>query len=428
MNIQRCYEILEIDPNASPATVRHAYEDLLQAWDPEAFSKSPHLEEKAERKLKEIHEAYRTIVANSSVRGDSGISRSRPPYEDVAFGPHDPGTVSEDGPGRSRSIHTRVHPWARFSARILDYFLFAFVLLWMKFFRMSVFEHVPSFFFPVIMTFLWIFVEALLLHRFGTTFGKWVFGMKIVDRSLKRPGYWSACLRSLSVWCNGVGTGFFLIAPATFVISYVRLRRDGLAPWDRMGKFSAIHGKFEKQRALIAGLCIAGVLMLTFQFEKRQEGSIPETVMHSKTEDRPSISPEDPMRTGESQPDSIQSGSNKRLLAQANSYLLMGRYEEAVEAYRSIIVENPDLAEARYGLGVSHAKGRRYGEAIKELEEAVRLAPEYAEAHHILGLLYLTSGNRDAALEQHRVLVGLDKKLAEELYIYISNMDNFVEK
>jgi hypothetical protein len=46
MNIQRCYEILEIDPHASPETVRQAYEDLLQAWNPEAFSKSPHLKKK----------------------------------------------------------------------------------------------------------------------------------------------------------------------------------------------------------------------------------------------------------------------------------------------------------------------------------------------------------------------------------------------
>ena len=428
MNLQRCYEILEIDPHASPSTVRQAYEDLLQAWDPEAFSKSPHLEEKAERKLKEIHEAYRTIVVNSSVGGDSRISRNRPPQEDVAFDRHDPETVFEKGPERSRPIHARVHPWGRFSARTLDYFLFASVLLWIKFFSMSVWEHVPSFFFPVVITFLWIFVEALLLHLYGTTLGKWIFGIEIVDRSLKRPGYWSACLRSLSVWCNGVGTGFFLIAPATYAISYVRLRRDGVAPWDRMGKFRAIHGKFEKRRILIAGLCIVGVLMLTFQFEKREEGSVPESVTHPKTEDQASTSPGDHMRKGKNQPDSSQSGSNKTLLAQANSYLLMGRYEEAVKAYRSIIAEDPDLAEARYGLGVSYAKGRRYGAAIKELEEAVRLAPQYAEAHHILGLLYLTSGNRDAALKQHGVLVGLDKKLAEELSIYISNMDNFVGK
>jgi tetratricopeptide (TPR) repeat protein len=170
--------------------------------------------------------------------------------------------------------------------------------------------------------------------------------------------------------------------------------------------------------------------MLVNRFEERRGGHEAAHVMRPKAENQDPVLPSDRNRamveTGGAEEVSRQPDAERTLLAQANSYLLMGRYEEAILAYRSIIVERPDLAEARYGLGVSYAKGRRYGAAIKELEEAIRLSPEYAEAHHILGLLYLTSGHREAALEEHRVLVGLDKKLAEELFIYISNMQNFV--
>jgi len=408
MNIHRYYEILEIDTHASPETVRQAYEDLLLAWDPKAFSKSPHLKKKAEKKIEEIHEAYQKIVSFSSVIKEPDVTKKRPPHEDISFGSHRLKPVSVTEPGSSGRISLRAHPWMRFSARIIDYLLFAFVLQWMHLFRMSVWEHVPSFFFPVVVTFLWIFVEAMLLHLFGTTIGKWIFGIEIIDRFLKKPGYWSACLRSLSVWCNGVGTGFFLIAPATFAVSYVRLRRDGIAPWDRMGKFHTIHAKIESRRMLTAGLCITAVLTLAFQFEKRGTGSIPVKVMQQKG--------------GNTEP-----GSEKTSLAKANSYLLMGRYDEAGKAYRSIIMENPNLAEARYGLGVSHAKNRRYKAAIEELKQAVRLAPEYAEAHHILGLVYLTFGDRDAALTHYRILLNLDEELAEELHVYIRNMENFVE-
>lgn len=276
---------------------------------------------------------------------------------------------------------------------------------------MSIWEHVPSFFFPVVLTFLWIFVEALLLNLFGTTFGKWIFGIEIIDRSLKKPGYWSACLRSLSVWCNGIGTGFFIIAPATITVSYIRLRRDGVAPWDRLGKFRMIHGKIENRRMLIAGLCIAAVFMLALQFEEKQTGLMSEKGAQQKTKKFE---------------ESMDSDSGKTPLAQANFYLLMGRYDEAASVYRSIIMADPDLAEARYGLGVSHAKDGRHGAAIEELKQAIRLAPEYAEAHHILGLVYLASGNRDAALTQYRILLDLDEKLAEELHVYIRNMQNFV--
>jgi uncharacterized RDD family membrane protein YckC len=431
MDIQHYYEILEVEPQASPEAVRQAYEDLLQAWDPGAFSKNPHLKKKAEKKLEEIHEAYGKIVSFSSAAKAPDFTKNHPPYEGVAGGRHGQKPVIKKKSQGSRGNHLRIHPWMRFSARILDYLLFAFILLRTNFFQMSIWEHVPSFFFPVVLTFLWIFVEAIMLHLFGTTIGKWVFGIEIIDRSLKKPGYRSACLRSLSVWCNGVGTGFFIIAPATVTVSYIRLRRDGVAPWDRLGKFRMIHGKIESRRMLTAGLCIAAVFMLAFQFEKKQAGSMPGKVTQQKTEKNGSISPSDQMwevtKTSEKYQESSRMDSEKTPLAQANFYLLMGRYGEATKAYRSILMENPDLAEARYGLGVSHAKSGRYGVATEELKQAVRLAPEYAEAHHILGLVYLASGNRDAALTQYRILVDLDEKLAEELHVYIRNMQTFVE-
>jgi tetratricopeptide (TPR) repeat protein len=431
MNIHHYYEILEVDPQASPEAVRQAYEDLLQAWDPEAFSKNPHLKRKAEKKLEEIHEAYRKIVSFSYAAKASDFTKNRPPYESAAVDRTGHNPVFKKKSQGSRGNHLRIHPWIRFSARILDYLLLTFALLGLNFFQISILEHVPSFFYPVVLTLLWVFVETIMLHLFGTTIGKWIFGIEIIDRSLKKPGYWSALLRSLSVWCNGVGTGFFLIAPATFIVSYIRLRRDGIAPWDRVGKFHMIHGKVESRRMLTAGLCIATVFLLAFQFEKKQAGSMSGKITPQQMEKNGSISPSDKrwkaVQAKEKHQKSRLPDSEQTPLAQANFYLLMGRYDEATRAYVTIIGENPDLAEARYGLGVSYAKGRRYEAAIKELKQAVRLAPEYAEAHHILGLVYLSSGNRDAAMTQYRILVDLDEKLAEELRVYIRNMQNFVE-
>ncbi|MCF8128893.1 MAG: tetratricopeptide repeat protein [Deltaproteobacteria bacterium] len=430
MNMQRYYEILEVDPQVSLRVVRQSYEDLLQAWDPEAFSKSPHLQKKAERKIEEIHEAYQKIVSFSLSTKTSDFTKDRFPHEGFAAGGRGHKAVVKEKPKGNRRTHSRIHPWIRFSARILDYLFFAFIIIKTHLFQLSVWEHVPSFFFPVVVTFLWVFVEAAMLRLAGTTIGKWMFGIEIIDRHLKKPGYWSALLRALSVWCNGVGTGFFLITPATVTVSYIRLRRDGVAPWDRWGKFRMIHGKIEGRKMLTAGLCIVAVFMLSFRFEKAEPEGMPGKITQEKTAGGKSIGPSDQLgkvapTKGKYQESNILD-SEKTPLAQANFYLLMGRYDEATKAYRSIIMENPNLAEARYGLGVSHAKGRRYKAAMEELKQAVRLNPEYAEAHHILGLVYLTSGNRDAALNQYRVLLTLDEKLAEELYVYIRNMENFV--
>ncbi len=433
MNRYRYYEILEIDANASPEEVGQAYEDLLAAWNPEAFSKSPRLKKKAEKKLKKINKAYRKILNSLSLQREGALPQGKPPSEVASFFGRFTKPATRKKPKNGHQTYAGTHPWIRLSARMIDYFLFALFLRWVHLFDLALWRSVPSFFFPVVMTFFWVFVEAVLLRVFGVTPGKWMLNTEIIDRSLRSPGLWGAFLRSISVWCNGVGTGFFLIAPATIAVSYFRLRKDGLAPWDRLGKFRLIHRKIEGPRILWVFLGVAVLLVVASYFPDRRIGVIPPDPpaleagygnLDRETNDAGAIAPK-PEGRQTSAPN--KQGSAQTSLVQANSYLLLGRYEDAMAVYKQIILTSPDLAEARYGLGVSYAKRRYYKEAMAELRQAVSLNPEYAEAHHILGLIYLTSGNRAAAVAQHRLLVDLDRTLADELLIYIENMRNFVE-
>lgn len=52
------YQILEIEPGASPAEIREAYLDLAIVWHPDRFSDNPRLQKKAEEKIKRINAAY----------------------------------------------------------------------------------------------------------------------------------------------------------------------------------------------------------------------------------------------------------------------------------------------------------------------------------------------------------------------------------
>lgn len=61
MEIKRCFEILELDPGASPDEARQAYKDIVNVWHPDRFSGNLRLKEKAEEKIKEINAAYDTV-------------------------------------------------------------------------------------------------------------------------------------------------------------------------------------------------------------------------------------------------------------------------------------------------------------------------------------------------------------------------------
>jgi curved DNA-binding protein CbpA len=61
MDIKRYFEILELKPSASMDELNQAYRDLVNIWHPDRFSHNPRLKEKAEKKLKEVNQAYETV-------------------------------------------------------------------------------------------------------------------------------------------------------------------------------------------------------------------------------------------------------------------------------------------------------------------------------------------------------------------------------
>lgn len=64
MSLEDCYRLLELEPGASDAEVKHAHRDLTKVWHPDRFGSDASLRQKAEDKLKAINEAYETIRAS----------------------------------------------------------------------------------------------------------------------------------------------------------------------------------------------------------------------------------------------------------------------------------------------------------------------------------------------------------------------------
>jgi hypothetical protein len=76
----------------------------------------------------------------------------------------------------------------------------------------------------------------------------------------------------------------------------------------------------------------------------------------------------------------------------------------------------PGDAVAWNELGLAYIKLGRYQDAIAAYREALRLKPDYAEAWYNLGLSYALSGNRSAALEAVKELRRYDPQGAEKLF------------
>ena len=98
------------------------------------------------------------------------------------------------------------------------------------------------------------------------------------------------------------------------------------------------------------------------------------------------------------------------------AYAKLGRYSEAIEIYKQAIRIDPDDAAAHYNLGVAYGNLRRHSEEIKTYNQAIRINPKYINAHFNLGLAYLKIGDTGSALQEYKILKGLDAELANRLF------------
>jgi Flp pilus assembly protein TadD len=89
----------------------------------------------------------------------------------------------------------------------------------------------------------------------------------------------------------------------------------------------------------------------------------------------------------------------------------MKRSGEAEKEYRRSIELDPELAEARIGLGIVLHHASRYAEAVAEFDHALRLDEQNAFAHSYRGGCLLQIGRAAEAEEEFRRAVELDPAL-----------------
>ena len=113
-------------------------------------------------------------------------------------------------------------------------------------------------------------------------------------------------------------------------------------------------------------------------------------------------------------------------VAQYNSgvkYMKKGKYEKAQAKFEAALAKNQNMAEAHNNLGYSLRKqgSENYEEALRHYNRAIELDAKLAEAYMYRGVLYMLMGNEDKALDDHRTLTRLDRKLADALQAAIAS-------
>lgn len=123
-----------------------------------------------------------------------------------------------------------------------------------------------------------------------------------------------------------------------------------------------------------------------------------------------------PVTTKEKQPSVTFYNDGVKLMKQ-------GDFKGAQKKFERALKMNSKMAEAYNNLGYSLRKqGAEHNkEALGHYNRAIELKPDLAEAYMYRGVLHMLMGQEEKALEDHRTLTGLDRKLADALQAAIAS-------
>jgi curved DNA-binding protein CbpA len=79
MDIDRFFQILELDRGATLDEAKQAYKDIVSVWHPDRFSNNPRLKRRAERKLQEVNLAYEMVKSFLSSNEKAGPEQRKIP-------------------------------------------------------------------------------------------------------------------------------------------------------------------------------------------------------------------------------------------------------------------------------------------------------------------------------------------------------------
>ncbi|MDR2711441.1 MAG: RDD family protein [Burkholderiales bacterium] len=164
------------------------------------------------------------------------------------------------------------HLWRRALARLFDYALWGWLLLF-PLYEMAKFNVLPQGLFqiisnpliaPVFITLTWIPIEALLMAAVGTTLGKWLFGVYIQFRvstpyAPRSAGdCWRYALqRAFSVWWKGIAMGIVFLAPVAAARARASTERFDETDWDEERDVLVTHTPMGVVPAIVGGLGLA---------------------------------------------------------------------------------------------------------------------------------------------------------------------------
>lgn len=247
---ENLYEILHVSPNAPKEVIVKAYEALIIKYNSE-FNKVE--KEEFHNLISSLNNA-KNILTNDDLRKQYDLEINSESNDFIN------NYVYDD----FKEVTQQAHPWMRYFARgvdsIINFYVAAIVigifLIFISEDLFNAFYEMNDILFIIICSVVGLSIESAVISIFGTTIGKWVFSIKVIDIKGKKLKPNISLKRNFLMYYKGLGLGIPIISLITMLFSFNQLNEEpvGRTSWDINCNTLVIVGDKNIFKIIIAGI------------------------------------------------------------------------------------------------------------------------------------------------------------------------------
>jgi uncharacterized RDD family membrane protein YckC len=160
-------------------------------------------------------------------------------------------------------------PWVRVFARAMDFLLYIILLQVVFASANELVLYILVCTFVFLLTYL--FVEPAMLVAWGSTPGKFLFGVRVRNSDGSKLSYAKALSRTYKVVFRGIACGLGIFALFYLIRSYSRLMKEGITSWDEDGEIEVSHQIIGLWRTIVIILIFIAIIFVIMQTTPQYE-------------------------------------------------------------------------------------------------------------------------------------------------------------
>ena len=287
----------------------------------------------------------------------------------------------------NEDIKASLRPWSRYFAKSIDSVILFFIAgaLFLGGEWLVGSDSLFMFVLFILAAVVSFALEAIQISKFGTTVGKFMFGITVFKQNGQLLSFDESLKRAFLSWLRS-GLGLPLVSLIMYIYQYNKLMENNITSWDKELKVLVKCPEVKAWKWLVVVpiwfvLLVAQSIAIKL-YERNVDNQSLSTPPSNANQPVAVNTNSIPASAQTSEPSEQTLQQAAALFEQGNSATANGNFQQAVHDYTQVIALNPNHAGTYVNRGSAYGELKDYSSAIRDSTQAIAINPNLAQAYY----------------------------------------------